>query len=145
MACGTLGFWPGSSVVSPSAVPCQADELRLPSVGLLRLQWQCTSAWVQLAGSCPAGWLLSGLGPCLGQTAHHACLLSSVKFGAGCQAKELKEMMLHPCGGVAVDAVDYNAWQWVMWLEDFEEGSELEKVRTARTPELCSSALHCQL
>ena len=50
----------------------------------------------------------------------------------GCQAKELKEMMLHPCDGVAVDAVDYNAWQWVMWLEDFEEGSELEQVRTAR-------------
>ena len=46
-------------------------------------------------------------------------------------------MMLHPCGGVAVDAVDYDAWQWVMWLEDFEEGSELEKVRTARTLELC--------
>ena len=48
-------------------------------------------------------------------------------------------MMLNPCDGVAVDAVDYNAWQWVMWLEDFEEGSDLDKVRTARTPELCRS------
>ena len=50
-------------------------------------------------------------------------------------------MMLQPCGGVAVDAVDYNVWQWVMWLEDFEEGSELEKVRTARTPS-CAGVHH---
>lgn len=54
-------------------------------------------------------------------------------------------MMLHPCNGVAVDAVDYNAWQWVMWLEEFEEGSELEKVRTARSPKLHRSTLHHEL
>ena len=48
MACGTLALWPGSLMISLSGT-----ELHVPSAGLSRLHWQCTSALAQLAGACP--------------------------------------------------------------------------------------------
>ncbi len=48
MACGRLALWPGNPLVSLSALPCQAHEPEVPSVGL-RMQLQCTlidSSWL---------------------------------------------------------------------------------------------------
>ena len=35
-------------------------------------------------------------------------------------ARELKDMMLTPSNGVAVDAIGTSVWQWDMWLTDFD-------------------------
>ena len=35
-------------------------------------------------------------------------------------ARELKDMMLTPSNGVAVDANGISVWQWDMWLTDFD-------------------------
>ena len=62
-----------------SAVPCQAHELRVPSAGLVRLLWQCTSALVQLDRQEPClavqtGALLGPLcTPCLPAQLSQSC------------------------------------------------------------------------
>ena len=38
-------------------------------------------------------------------------------------ARELKDMMLTPSNGVAVDAIGTCVWQWDMWLTDFDASS----------------------
>lgn len=40
-------------------------------------------------------------------------------------ARELKDMMLQPSNGVAVDAVGTSVWQWDMWFTDFDASSHL--------------------
>ena len=40
-------------------------------------------------------------------------------------ARELKDMMLTPSNGVAVDAIGTSVWQWDMWLTDFDASSLL--------------------
>ena len=42
-------------------------------------------------------------------------------------ARELKDMMLEPSNGVAVDAIGTSVWQWDMWLTDFDAATPIAK------------------
>ena len=44
-------------------------------------------------------------------------------------ARELKDMILEPSCGVAVDAVHNSVWQWDMRLTDFDPSTLLAQVR----------------
>ncbi len=43
-------------------------------------------------------------------------------------ARELKDMMLEPSTGVAVDAICNSVWQWDMRLTDFDPSTPIAKV-----------------
>ena len=43
-------------------------------------------------------------------------------------ARELKDMMLEPSKGVAVDAIGTSVWQWDMWLTNFDASTPIAKV-----------------
>ena len=49
-------------------------------------------------------------------------------------ARELKDMMLQPSNGVAVDAVGTSVWQWDMWFTDFDASSHVAQASSPRHP-----------
>lgn len=57
-------------------------------------------------------------------------------------ARELKDMMLTPSNGVAVDAIGTSVWQWDMWLTDFDASSLVAQASPSAflTALLCTNA-----
>lgn len=57
-------------------------------------------------------------------------------------ARELKDMMLTPSNGVAVDAIGTSVWQWDMWLTDFDASSLVAQASQPTFPTVLLVHLH---
>ena len=60
-------------------------------------------------------------------------------------ARELKDMMLTPSNGVAVDAIGTSVWQWDMWLTDFDASSLVAQASQATILNVWSHTTHTHL